>query len=78
MPFIRGDIANLNPVKLELTFVSSFKAADDTKRGGLATARRAEQGNKFAVANVEVDPVENLLAVVGFGDPFELNEFSHF
>ena len=39
------------------------KASDDTKRGGLAAAAGAQQGEKLPVIDVKIDRIEDSLAV---------------
>ena len=51
----RGDIA---AVEQHLAARRAFEAGDDAQAGGLAAARRPEQGQEFAADDVEIDGIE--------------------
>ena len=76
LSFIRGHIGNFLPVKDDLTLIGIEEAAKDTEQCGLAAAGGAQQGHEFIFINIQIDALQNDLAVfVAFHDVFELNEF---
>ena len=64
LPLESRDLAYFNSVKIELSLVSGFKSADDTKGGSFTASRRAEKRNEFSVSYVKINGVNNLFSVV--------------
>ena len=64
--FVGGHGRDVGPVHENLTGGGRLKTRDHAQRGGLAAARGAEEGEKFAGAHLEVDVVdgEELLVVL--------------
>ena len=52
------------------------QAADDTEQGGLAAARRPDQGDELAIRNMQADIVEHARGAERLADAGEL-ELSH-
>ena len=66
LTLVRGQLVDALAVKINVTRVGAFKAADNTKCGGLAAARWPQKGDEFLVVNVKVDAAKHLLAIEGF------------
>ena len=66
MSFVRGNVADLDTVEIELALVSGLKAADYTECRRLAAAGRAEKGHELTVSYIKVHRVYDTLSVVGF------------
>ena len=65
------------PHKDNVAAVRGLKTADDAQQRRLAAARRAQQGDKLVVIDVEVDVVEHDLAVKGFCDVLDFDDLFH-
>ena len=74
---VRRNVVDALTEKEDVALIRRFKAADHAQGRGLAAAGRAEQRQKFIVVNVEIDAVENGLAIKLLGDVPELNDFFH-
>ncbi len=69
----RRDVPCGHAVADDVSAVGCFESGDDAKERRFAAAGRAEQGDEFAVIDVERDAVEDARARVGFMDVFDLN-----
>ena len=74
---VRRDVVDALAKEENVALIRRFEAADHAQGRGLAAAGRAEQRQKFIVVNVEIDAVENGLAIKLLGDVPELNDFFH-
>ena len=74
---VRRDVVDALAKEENVALIRRFEAADHAQGRSLAAAGRAEQRQKFVVVNVEVDAVENGLAIKLLGDVPELNDFFH-
>ena len=74
---VRRNVVDALTEKEDVALIRRFKAANHAQGRGLAAAGRAEQRQKFVVVNVEVDAVENGLAVKLLADVAEFNDFFH-
>ena len=74
---VRRDVVDALAEEENVALIRRFEAADHAQGRSLAAAGRAEQRQKFVVVNVEVDAVENGLAIKLLGDVPELNDFFH-
>jgi hypothetical protein len=64
MPLVRGNVAYLHTVEIELPFVGSLKATDYAQSRGLAASRWAEKSDELTVSDVEVHRIYDPFAVV--------------
>jgi hypothetical protein len=69
------DVVDALAVKDNVALVGALEAADDAKRRGFSTARRAEKRDKFLVMDDKINVVENGFSVKAFGNVFELNQY---
>ena len=69
----RRDVLRGDTVADDIAAVGRFEPRDDAEQSRFAAAGRAEQGDEFAVIDVERDAVEDARARVGFIDVFDLN-----
>ena len=74
---VRRDVVDALAKEENVALIRRFEAADHAQGRSLAAAGRAEQRQKFIVVNVEIDAVENGLAIKLLGDVPELNDFFH-
>ena len=65
---VGGQLVDALAVKINVTRVGAFKAADDAKRRCLAATRWTQKSDEFLVVNVKVDAAKHLLAIEGFFD----------
>ena len=78
VPVPVGVAAGGDAVDDELAAVVAVEAADDVEQRGLARAAGAEDGDKFAVAQVEADPVERCLCQIAGGVfLFDIDKLKH-
>ena len=78
VPVPVGVAAGGDAVDDELAAVVAVEAADDVEQRGLARAAGAEDGDKFAVAQVETDPVERCLCQIAGGVfLFDIDKLKH-
>ena len=78
VPVPVGVAAGGDAVDDELAAVVAVEAADDVEQRGLARAAGAEDGDKFAVAQVEADPVERCLRQIAGGVfLFDIDKLKH-
>ena len=74
---VRRNVVDALTEEENVALVRRFKAADHAQGRGFAAAGRAEQRQKFVVVNVEIDAVENGLAIKLLADVPEFNDFFH-
>ena len=78
VPVPVGVAAGGDAVDDELAVVVAVEAADDVEQRGLARAAGAEDGDEFAVAQVEADPVERCLCQIAGGVfLFDIDKLKH-
>ena len=78
VPVPVGVAAGGDAVDDELAAVVAVEAADDVEQRGLARAAGAEDSDKFAVAQVEADPVERCLCQIAGGVfLFDIDKLKH-
>ena len=75
LPLMRGDALHIRAVDIDLARIGGDKARDDAEQSGLAAAGGAEQGQKFAVPDIEADVIEGEIAAVILGDVLQFDEF---
>ena len=78
VPVAVGVLFGGDAVDDELAVVVAVEAADDVEQRGLARAAGAEDGDEFAVAQVEADPVERCLCQIAGGVfLFDIDKLKH-
>ena len=74
LPFVRRHTIHAFAVKKHFAAVRFEKARDEAEGRRFAAARGAEQCDKFAVPDRQIQIVQNLLAIEFDGDIFERND----
>ena len=74
---VRRDAGEFLAVHEDGAFVRLEKARDHPEEGGLAAAGRAQQGDEFAAADIQVDVLQDLLVAEGFGEVLDLDDLVH-
>ncbi len=62
----RADIGDVAPVQFDPPAADLLEPGDQAQQGGLATAGGADEDDEFAVADVQVDALDDLVAVEAF------------
>ena len=68
LPFVGRERSDVFSVKDDLSLIWRFKTADQTERGGLSTAAGTKKCEKFILTDIEVQIVQDHLAVIRFGN----------
>ena len=66
LPFVRGQMRDVLPLKQHLAGIRRFKAAQNSECRCLAAAGRTEQRDKLVFFDLEVKLIEHQLSVVRF------------
>ena len=75
---VRRHVVYTDAVEEHVAGVGALESADYTQSRRLAAARRAEQSDELLVTDIKVDVVEHRLAVVGFTDILQIDDFRLF
>ena len=74
LALIGRDVVQTLAVEQDVALGRRFKATDDAERGSLAAAGGAQQGNKFTVTDIQIDALEDGLAVKFLLDADEVDQ----
>ena len=68
LSFVWRKGSDILAVKDDPALIGGLKAADEAQRRGLSAAAGAEEREKLILTDIEIQIVQNHLAVVGFGN----------